>query len=92
MLLASVVATTCSAGVSTATVLRHGAAVVPGGQLDPAAAEVAVTISSLSPVSGLCTVTENVTVTVAPTARLPVQVSTGLAYDSVPAVATASPL
>ena len=81
-----------SAGVSTATVLRHGVAVVPGGQDDPAAAEVAVTIMNLSPVSGLFTVTENVTVTVAPTARLPVQVSTGLVYDTVPALAVASPL
>ena len=35
--------------------------------------------TALSPVSGLSTVTENVTVAVAPTARLPVQVSTGLA-------------
>ncbi len=65
---------------------------VPDGQLDPAASEVAVTISSLSPVSGLFTVTENVTVAVAPGARLPVQVSTGLAYDKAPDVVTASPL
>ena len=71
--------------------LRHGAAVVPAGHADPGAAEVAVTITSLSPVSGLCTVTVNVTVAVAPTARLPVHVSTGLAYDKVPAVAAASP-
>ncbi len=85
-----------SPGVSTASVLRHGAAVVPGRQDDPGAADVAVTITSLSPVSGLFTVTLNVTVTVAPTARSPVQVSTGLAYDTVPlaplvAVAAASP-
>ena len=46
----------------------------------------------LFPVSGLFTVTENVMVAVAPTARFPVQVRFGLAYDSVPAVAVASPL
>ena len=42
-----------SAGVYTATVLRHGAAVVPGGHVDPAAAEAAVMMTSLSPGSGL---------------------------------------
>ena len=52
---------------------------VPVGQADPGAAEVAVMMTSLSPVSGLLTVTENVTVAVAPGARVPVQVSTGLA-------------
>ena len=52
---------------------------------------IAVT-SILSPVSGLFTVTENVTVTVAPAARLPVQVRSGLAYDNVPRLAVASPL
>ena len=74
-----VVAAMVSAGVRTATVERHGAAVVPAGHADPGAAEVAVMMTSLSPVSGLFTVMVNVTVAVAPAARLPVQVSTGLA-------------
>ena len=52
----------------------HGAVVVPGGQVDPGAAEAAVTIRVLSPLAGLFTVTENVTVTVSPRARSPVQV------------------
>ena len=52
---------------------------VPAGHADPGAAEVAVMMTSLSPVSGLFTVMVNVTVAVAPGARLPVQVSTGLA-------------
>ena len=67
------------AGVRTVTVDRQGAAVVPAGHADPGAAEVAVMMTSLSPVSGLLTVTVNVMVAVAPGARLPVQVSTGLA-------------
>ena len=45
------------AGVSTGTVSWQGLVVVPGGQLDPAAAEAAVVMTSLSPVSGLLTVT-----------------------------------
>ena len=73
------VAVICRAGVRTTTVLRHGAAEAPAGQVDPVAAEDAVITSSLSPVSGLLTVTVNVTVTVAPGARLPVQVRTGAA-------------
>ena len=52
---------------------------MPAGQADPGAAEVTVMITSLSPVSGLFTVTEKVTVAVAPAARFPVQVRTGLA-------------
>ena len=43
-------------GVSTATVTRQGAAVAPGGQAEPAAAEVAVLMITLSPVSGSLTV------------------------------------
>ena len=43
-------------------------------------------------VSGLFTVTENVMVATAPTARVPVQVRFGLANDTLPAVAAASPL
>ena len=60
--------------------------VVPGGQLDPGAAEAAVVMTSLSPVSGLLTVTVKVMTAEAPGARSPVQVSTGVAYVSVPAV------
>ncbi len=48
-------------------------------------------MTSLSPVSGLSTVTVKVITADAPGARSPVQVSTGLAYDTVPAVADASP-
>ena len=44
----------------------------------------------LFPVSGLFTVTENVIVAAAPTARFPVQVRFGLANKTVPAVAAAS--
>src|ERR1700731_1519985 len=80
-----------SAGVSTATRARQPAAVVPGGQDDPAAPEVAIVTICLSPVPGLFTVTESVTVTVPPGARSPVHVSTGAAYDTCPAVAAASP-
>ena len=47
-----------SAGVRTAMVTRQGLAVVPGGQVDPVAAEAAAVMTSLSPVSGLFTVTE----------------------------------
>ena len=65
---------------------------MPAGHDDPAAPEVATVISCLSPLSGLLTVTVNVTVTDPPGARLPVQVSTGAAYDTDPAVAAASPL
>ena len=65
---------------------------LPGRQLLPAAAEVTVLARILFPVSGLLTVTENVIVAAAPTARFPVQVRFGLAYDTLPAVAAASPL
>ena len=63
--------TIVSPGVSTATVTWHGAVIVPGGHDDPAADDAADTISSLSPVSGLSTVTENVTVAVAPGRQAP---------------------
>ena len=46
-----------SAGVSTGTVTRHAAAVAPGGQVAPVSAELTVLMTSLSPVSGLFTVT-----------------------------------
>ena len=78
-MLASAVLTIVSPGVRTPTVLRQGGLVVPGGQVDPAAAEAAVATRSLSPVSGLSTVTEKVTTAAAPGARVPVQVRTPLA-------------
>ena len=76
VLLAPAVLTISSAGVSTRTVLRQGAVVVPGGHVDPAAAEEASASRSWSPVSGLSTVTEKVTTALAPGASVPVQVST----------------
>ena len=42
--------------------------------------------------SGSLTVTENVSVALAPTARFPVQVRAELAKDTLPAEAAASPL
>ena len=60
--------------------------------MPPAADDVTVLDKTLFPVSGLCTVTENVTVADAPGASVPVHVSTGLANDASPAVAAASPL
>ena len=60
------------------------------GQLLPAAAEVTVAVRDLSPVSGLLTVTVKVTVAVAPGARSPVQVMSGLAKLTDPVVAMAS--
>ena len=81
-----------SAGVSTKTVSEQPLVVVPGGQLEPAAVEATAVIRFLSPVSGFLTVTENVTVAVPPGLRLPVQVSTGLAYNTVPPVVAAASL
>ena len=46
------------AGVSTATVAVQAAFPLPAGQLLPAAAETAVLVMTLPPVSGLSTVTE----------------------------------
>ena len=57
----------------------HRASVLPAGQLLPGVADVTVSTRILSPVSGLFTVTENVIVADAPTARFPVQVRFGLA-------------
>ena len=45
------------AGVSTGTVTGRAPLMVPGGQVEPSAAEVTVLMTSLSPVSGLFTVT-----------------------------------
>ena len=79
-----------STPVRTATVALQAGLVVPLGQLLPGAAEVTVLDMILSPVSGSSTVAEYVMVTLPPTARSPVQVRTGLAYDTLPAVAAAS--
>src|ERR1700733_864848 len=68
-----------STPVMTATVALQAGLVVPLGQVLPGAAEVTVLTMILSPVSGSSTVAEYVMVAVAPTARLPVQVRSGLA-------------
>ena len=80
--------------LTTVTVVVQKSASVPplAGQLFPAVAEVIVLAMLLSPVSGLLTVTENVMVAAAPTARSPVQVRFGLAKLTLPAVAAPSPL
>src|SRR5882724_13643447 len=80
--------------VSTATdtVAVQGASPLPAMQLLPVVTEVIVLARTLLPVSGLFTVTENVMVADAPTARSPVQVRSGLAKLTLPAVAAASPL
>ena len=65
-------------GTWTVTVFAHRASVLPLAQLPPAVAEVRVLARILFPVSGLLTVTENVIVATAPTARFPVQVRFGL--------------
>jgi hypothetical protein len=61
-------------------------------QLAPAAPDVTVAARLLFPVSGLFTVTENVTVADPPGVRLPVQVRAGLVKETLPAVAAASAL
>src|ERR1700722_170117 len=83
-----------SAIVSTATfnVTVQLASVLPEAQLLPVVADVRVLVRMSLPVSGLLTVTEKVTVTLAPTARLPVQVRLGLEKLTEPPVADASPL
>ena len=65
---------------------------LPLAQLLLDVVEVTVLARLLFPVSGLFTVTENVIVADAPTASVPVQVRFGLANDTLPAVALASPL
>ena len=54
---ASAVLVMPSAGVSTATVTRQAAVVLPGGQVLPVAVELTLLTKALSPVSGLLTVT-----------------------------------
>ena len=80
----------CRPATSTETVEVHRGSVLPDGQLLPAVVEVMVSTRTLSPVSGSFTVTEKVTVAVAPTARFPVQVRLELANETLPAVAAAS--
>jgi hypothetical protein len=77
---------------ATGTVLAHRESELPAAQLLPAADDDTVLDKTLSPVSGLLTVTENVTVAEAPGASVPVQVRSGLANTTDPAVADASPL
>ena len=83
-----------SAGVSTTTWERQRPRRwSPAGQDRPGARRSSGDRDDpLVPLSGLFTVTENVTVAVAAADTLPVHVSTGLANDTVPAVAAASPL
>ena len=76
----------------TVTVEKQSVSVLPDWQLLPAPVVVSVLARILLPVSGLLTVTENVIVAVAPGASVPVQVRFGLANETVPAVAAASPL
>jgi hypothetical protein len=76
--------------IETPTVLEHRASVLPLAQLLLDVVEVAVLARVLFPVSGFFTVTENVMVALAPTARSPVQVRFGLAKLTEPAVALAS--
>ena len=76
----------------TPTVLEHRVSVLPLAQLLVDVVEVTLLTRLLLPASGLFTVTENVIVAAAPTARSPVQVRFGLANDTLPAVALASPL
>ena len=80
----------CRPGTSTETVEVHRASVPDTGQLLPAVADVTVLTRILSPVSGFFTVTENVSVAPAPTARFPVQVRVELANETLPTVAAAS--
>src|SRR5580658_5892524 len=80
------------ASTETGTVVVQAGSALPAAQLLPAAAEVMRVARLLLPVSGLCTVTVNVTVAESPGARSPVQVSDELAYEVVPVLAAASPL
>jgi hypothetical protein len=76
----------------TVTAEAHAGSVLPVAQLDPTAEDVTALDKTLFPVSGLFTVTENVTVAVAPGDSVPVHVTFGLANDTDPSVAAASPL
>ena len=74
---------------ATVTAEEQAGAVPPDGQLLPTAADVTALDKIPFPVSGLFTVTENVTVAVAPGASVPVQVRFGLAKETLPTVAAA---
>ena len=78
------------ARTATGTLTVQGGSPLPAAQLLPEVVEVIVLARILLPVSGLLTVTENVTVADAPTARFPVQVRFGLANETLPAVVAAS--
>ena len=80
---------TISSPATFTTVVQRGS-VPAAGQLLPAVAEVMVLARMWSPVPGFLTVTENVMVAAAPTARSPLQLRVGLAKVTVPAVADAS--
>ena len=77
--------------MATGTEVAQAGSVLPAPQLLPAAAVVTRVARTLFPVSGLATVTENVTVAAAPGVRLPAQARSGLANATEPAVAAASP-
>ena len=83
-------ATLVMVSTATGTVVVQPGWPLPAGQLLPDVAEVIVLARILLPVSGLLTVTENVTVADAPGARFPVQVRFGLAKLTLPLVAAAS--
>src|SRR5262245_6236779 len=61
----------------TGVVVEQSGSVDPGGQLPPGVSEVTTLRSLPSPFGGASTVTEYVTVAVAPAAMAPVQVSLG---------------
>src|ERR1700733_6788524 len=81
-------------GMSTVVTAVQAGLALPDGQVLPGVADATVFVRVLSPVSGLSTVTEKVIVTVAPTARFPVQARLESAGSrvTVPVVAVASPL
>ena len=74
---------------ATGTLVVQGGSPLPAAQLLPVVAEVIVLARILLPVSGLFTVTENVIVALAPTARFPIQVRFGLEKLTLPLVAAA---
>ena len=68
-----VLGVTLIARIDTGTLTAHRGSPLPAAQLLPAVTDVTVLERTLSPVSGLCTVTENVIVAVSPGFRFPVQ-------------------
>jgi hypothetical protein len=82
-----------SAGVSTETLVEQRESVLPTGQFVAGASVDMTVLSSLSPGSGLRTVTEPVRVTVPPTGTSPVHTAWPDAVkDRVPDEVAASPL